>query len=119
MRYLLAWYADAAARDPEAWQERRMHVEGVEPHDLVRWHGDLPAVGWVELNVGQPGCGYRATAAGVRVLKQVRKNQTVVDDEVPEILVGNPGGPAWEGSSGDPQPGYRNKRPALAQAASV
>jgi hypothetical protein len=60
MQHVLAWYVDRAARDPEAWRERQMHVEGVEPHDLVRWHGELLAIGWVELNVGQRGCGYRA-----------------------------------------------------------
>jgi hypothetical protein len=110
MQYLLALYGDAAARDPEAWQERLMHVEGVEPRELVRWHGELLAAGWVELNVGQRGCGYRATAAGMRALKQVGQQPAVEDDGAPQVLLGSQIGPAPDSSSGDPSPGVQQRR---------
>jgi hypothetical protein len=99
-----------------------MNLDGVEPRDLVRWHGELRAAGWVELNVGQRGCGYRATAAGMRALKQVRQRQTVVDDEVPEVVVGNRSGPAPDSGTDDQPLGPRESRkskPVRAQAVSV
>ena len=40
---LLSHYADLGAADREAWQDRRMDLEGVEPRDLVRLRGQLPA----------------------------------------------------------------------------
>jgi hypothetical protein len=110
MQHLLAGYTDAAARDPEAWQERRMHVDGVEPRELVRWHGELLAAGWVELNVGQRGCGYRATAAGLRALKQVGQQPAVEDDGAPQVLVGSQIGPAPDSSSGNRSPGGPQRR---------
>ena len=47
---LLSHYADLGAADREAWQHRRMDLEGVEPRDLVRLHGQLIARGWLEQN---------------------------------------------------------------------
>ena len=38
---LLTHYADLGAADREAWQDRRMDLEGVEPRELVRLHGQL------------------------------------------------------------------------------
>lgn len=75
---LLDHYAQHGQADREAWQDRVMELEGVEPRDLVRLHGELLACGWVEQNTGhtpgsQPGAVagcYRATAAGLRALKQ-------------------------------------------------
>ena len=51
------------------------------PRELVKWHGELIAYGWVEQNTGVVpgvkvgavlGC-YRITPAGVRALKQARE----------------------------------------------
>jgi hypothetical protein len=42
---LLTHYADLGAPDREAWQDRRMDLEGVEPRELVRLHGQLLARG--------------------------------------------------------------------------
>jgi hypothetical protein len=80
LQRLLGHYAEAGATQPEAWQDRVMHLEGVEPRDLTRLHGQLIAFGWVDQNTGQtpvlkPGvvaCCYRATRDGLRILKQVR-----------------------------------------------
>ena len=77
---LLSHYADLGAADREAWQDRRMDLEGVEPRDLVRLHGQLIACGWLEQNTGttpvpRPGAVaacYRVTAAGLRALRQAR-----------------------------------------------
>jgi hypothetical protein len=71
---LLTHYADLGASEREAWQDRRMDLEGVKPRELVRLHGQLLARGWVEQNTGatpmlRPGvvaACYRVTAAGLR-----------------------------------------------------
>jgi hypothetical protein len=110
VRPMLARYGDAAARDPEAWRERLMHVDGVEPRDLVRWHGELLAIGWVELNVGQRGCGYLATAAGMRALKQVRQERAVVDEGAAQALVGSHSGSAPGSGGGGPAPSVQQLR---------
>jgi len=80
---LLSHYA---ALDREAWQDRLMQLDGATPQELAKLHGELLAYAWVEQNTGviaapragaAPGC-YRATAAGLRALKQGRANG---DDE--------------------------------------
>jgi hypothetical protein len=89
---LLTHYADLGAADREAWQDRRMDLEGVEPRDLVRLHGQLLARGWLEQNTGatpglKPGvvaACYRVTAAGLRALRQARDGDPEEDDGLPE-----------------------------------
>jgi hypothetical protein len=75
---LLAHYA---ALDRQAWHDRRMEMDGVEPSRLARLHGELLANGWLEQNTGltpvlragaAPAC-YRATAAGLRALKEAKE----------------------------------------------
>src|SRR5689334_2008722 len=72
---LLAQYADLAAPDRQAWQDRIQELDGVEARDLIKLHGELLAFGWLEQNTGAtpvlkrgfaPAC-YRITTAGVRV----------------------------------------------------
>jgi hypothetical protein len=78
---LLAHYAEAGAADREAWQDRVMQVEGVEPRELARLHGELIAYDWIEQNTGvtsvlKPGVAaacYRITSTGLRALKQARR----------------------------------------------
>jgi hypothetical protein len=79
LRLLLGQYAGAAA-DRDVWQDRLMHLEGLDPRGLARLHGELLAYGWVEQNTGNtpvltrgaaPSC-YRSTAAGLRALKEAR-----------------------------------------------
>ena len=83
---LLDHYAQRGAADREAWQDRLMELEGAEPRELVRLHGELLAYGWVQQNTGHtptsqpgvvPGC-YRVTAAGLRALKRAHAGR---DDE--------------------------------------
>ena len=89
---LLTHYADLGAADREAWQDRRMALEGVGPRDLVRLHGQLIACGWLEQNTGatpvsMPGVGaacYRVTAAGLRALRQARDGDPGEDDGLAE-----------------------------------
>jgi hypothetical protein len=80
---LLARYADLALPERLAWQDRVTEIEGVEPRDLVKLHGELLAFGWLEQNTGAtpvlkqgyaPAC-YRVTPAGLRALKQLRAEE--------------------------------------------
>ena len=78
---LLRHYQQAGEADREAWQDRLAELEGVEPRQLVKLHGELLAYGWLEQNTGltpvlRAGAAascYRITSAGIRALKQVRK----------------------------------------------
>jgi hypothetical protein len=80
---LLRHYQQAGQADREAWQDRLAEMESVDPRQLVKLHGELLAYGWLEQNTGltpvlRPGAAascYRITAAGVRALKQVRKQE--------------------------------------------
>jgi hypothetical protein len=76
---LLRHYADLGKPDRQVWQDRVMEMNGVAGRELVRWHGELIANGWIEQNTGAtpilrkgdaPGC-YRVTTAGLRALKQM------------------------------------------------
>lgn len=80
---LLAHYQLAGAADRQAWQDRVAVIEGVEPRQLVKLHGELLAYGWLEQNTGatpalRAGAAascYRITTAGIRALKQVRAQE--------------------------------------------
>jgi hypothetical protein len=80
---LLSHYADRGAADRQAWQDRLLELEGIEARELVKYHGELLAYGWIEQNTGvipgpragaAPGC-YRITTAGIRAHKQVRAEE--------------------------------------------
>ncbi len=79
LRDLLGHYAQAGAADREAWLDRVMVVDGLDARDLVRLHGLLLAMGWLEQNTGntpgrEPGvvaACYRVTPFGYRALKHV------------------------------------------------
>ncbi len=78
---LLAHYGQLGSADRQVWQDRLASLAGVEPRELVRFHGELLAYGWIEQNTGatpvlRPGAApacYRVTPAGVRALKEVRE----------------------------------------------
>lgn len=82
---LLRHYQQLGAADREAWQDRLAELEGVEPRQLVKLHGELLAYGWLEQNTGltpvlRPGAAahcYRITSGGIRALKQVRSLELV------------------------------------------
>lgn len=80
---LLAHYADLAAPDRQAWQDRVTELNGVEPRELIKLHGELIAFGWLEQNTGAtpvlkqgfaPAC-YRITPSGLRAVKQLRTEE--------------------------------------------
>jgi hypothetical protein len=82
---LLRHYQQAGQQDRQAWQDRVAEMEGVEPRQLVKLHGELLAYGWLEQNTGataalRAGAAancYRITSAGIRALKQVRTQEFV------------------------------------------
>src|SRR5262249_773188 len=107
LQRLLGHYAQAGAADREAWQDRLMYLEGAEPQELGRLHGELLAWGWLEQNTSSasaptPGvvarC-YRITAAGLRTLRQ--PIAPVEDYEV--------AGPASDDIAPQPERGKRRK----------
>src|SRR5260221_11324923 len=80
LRDLLSHNSQLGQANREAWQDRLMQLEGVEPRDLVSLHGMLIAFGWIEQNTGQapggqdgtePAC-YRITSSGEGALRQVQ-----------------------------------------------
>jgi hypothetical protein len=83
LHHLLAHFVAAGEPDRQAWQDRLMQIDGVEPQALVKLHGELLACGWVDLNAGEspglrdgvvPQC-YRATAAGRRALREAETDE--------------------------------------------
>jgi hypothetical protein len=80
---LLNHYGELGRADRQVWQDRLLTMEGIEPRELVKLHGELLAHGWLEQNTGAtpilrsgaaPGC-YRIAPAGVRALKQVHSEE--------------------------------------------
>ena len=77
---LLQHYREVGEVDRQAWQDRLGELEGVEPRQLVKLHGELLAYGWLEQNtgitpvlrLGAAASCYRITSAGIRALKQVQ-----------------------------------------------
>ena len=85
---LLAHYARLDEANREAWQDRLMQRDGALPRDLVKWHGQLLAQGWIEQHTAivptihpgtVPGC-YRITRAGHRALRRARSDGDFVED---------------------------------------
>jgi len=77
---LLTHYVQLAEPDRTVWQDRLMAMDGLEPSELSKLHGDLIAFGWIEQNTGNipvlrggavPGC-YTVTLAGFRAVKQIQ-----------------------------------------------
>lgn len=77
---LLFHFADAGKADRYAWQNRVMAIEGVNPKELTRLHGELIAFDWIEQNSGHTAtvaepigarC-YRVTLNGLRTTAQLR-----------------------------------------------
>lgn len=69
---LLSHYAVFAEDHLEAWHDRLMHLDGVEPPQMAKLHGELIAFGWVEQNTGAVPARYRITLDGWRAIKQAQ-----------------------------------------------
>jgi plasmid replication initiation protein len=50
---LLSHYAKLGEENRGTWQNRLMHIEGIEPKELSKLHGELIAFDWIEQNTGQ------------------------------------------------------------------
>jgi hypothetical protein len=76
---LLSHYARLGCEDPEAWQDRVMSLDGLEPERLTLLHGELIAADWVEQNTGRAffradgtlAACYRATHKGLREYRRL------------------------------------------------
>ena len=84
--HLLQLLSHYAALGKEAWTNRLVQLDGIEPSELVKLHGELIAFSWADQNTGQVPCCYRVTASGLKAIHQI--NGGVDDDgdvlEVPE-----------------------------------
>lgn len=69
LQSLLSSYASTTQSGSPAWQARLMRLDGLDEHGLVKLHGELLAYGWIEQNIGGPGCCYRITSSGVQALR--------------------------------------------------
>jgi hypothetical protein len=87
---LLRQYAEMGETDREAWQDRLMQMDGVEPKQLVQLHGELIAYGWIDQNTGVVSPGppgsvakcYRVTAAGRRTLRLAQVSPNIDIEEL-------------------------------------
>ena len=85
---LLSHYATLGGEDRAIWQDRLMQMEGIEPKDLSRLHGELIAFEWIEQNTGHTSAlkdgivaaCYRITLHGLR---EMCRFQGVVFNEKP------------------------------------
>ena len=90
---LLTHYGMLGKHDRSIWQKRLNEMEGVDPKELSRLHGELIAFDWIEQNpsrtvaAGSVPVGiYRITAQGVRDLCQVQGVEHVEKPETSELL---------------------------------
>jgi hypothetical protein len=70
-------YATLGEAHREAWQARVMQLEGFSPAELVKWHGELIALDWIEQNTGQTPCCYRITFAGLQAFRALRSSSEI------------------------------------------
>jgi hypothetical protein len=76
---LLTHYATLGVECRDTWQDRLMQMEGVEPRELTRLHGELIAFDWIEQNAGQAvSACYRITVNGLRDLRHIQGAECVV-----------------------------------------
>ena len=77
---LLSHYAKLGAADRHIWQDRMMHIDGVETNELSRLHGELILSDLIEQNTGQvtpvkdgvvTAC-YRITLNGLRDVQRIQ-----------------------------------------------
>ena len=89
---LLTHYAELGAADRQVWQDRLMALEGAEPKELTKLHGELIAYSWVDQNTGAipilkpgvvAGC-YRITLVGQRAHRYSRGEWSPEDENESE-----------------------------------
>jgi hypothetical protein len=85
---LLTHYVNLAEPNRDAWQNRLMAMDGVEPSGITQFHGELLAFDWIELNGGQSDhlsphalqTLYRVTAEGLRAYGLVTSAEAKVQE---------------------------------------
>lgn len=84
LNLLLSHYANLASPDRDAWHPRLSSLDGFEPREMTKLHGDLLALGWIEWTSGQSarklGEGmpcYRVTADGLRAYRMAGGTEVV------------------------------------------
>ena len=73
LRQLLTHYVHLAEPDREVWQDRLSSMDGMEPADMTKLHGDLLAFGWIEWTSApkKSSACYRVTSDGLRALRLI------------------------------------------------
>lgn len=79
---LLSHYADLGREDRSIWQPRLKEIDGLDPSEMSKLHGELLAFEWIELNTGHIPTSYRITPSGVRAVRQLQGVENLA--EIPE-----------------------------------
>lgn len=79
---LLSRYADLGKENRSIWQPRLKEMDGLDPSQMSKLHGELLAFEWIELNTGHVPTFYRITPGGVRAVRQIQGLDNSV--EIPE-----------------------------------
>ncbi|MEI7684813.1 MAG: hypothetical protein WCL32_07275 [Planctomycetota bacterium] len=69
---LLSRYADLGKENRSIWQPRLKEMDGLDPSQMSKLHGELLAFEWIELNTGHIPTSYRITPSGVRAVRQLQ-----------------------------------------------
>lgn len=87
LQQLLTHYAELGKQDRKIWQNRLMTMDGLQPAQITKLHGELLAFEWIEQDTGAIRASYRITPAGVRFLKQAVNG---VEEDEPEAVIEEP-----------------------------
>src|SRR5258707_11200012 len=79
---LLCHYADLGREDRSIWQPRLKEIDGLDPSQMSKLHGELLGFEWIELNTGHVPTSYRITLSGARAVRQLQGVENPV--EIPE-----------------------------------
>src|SRR5262249_38905986 len=86
---LLSHYVRLAQPDREAWQDRLAAMDGGEPAETTKLHGELLAFGWIEWTSCQSGrkssACYRVTSDGLRAIR-IAADQNSSDQALPAAI---------------------------------
>lgn len=81
---LLSHYANLGRENRLIWQPRLNEMAGTDPSQMSKFHGELLAFEWVELNACQVPTSYRITPSGVRAVSQVQGVEAPMETPEPQ-----------------------------------
>ena len=81
---LLSHYADLGREDRSIWQPRLKEIDGLDPSQMSKLHGELLGFEWIELNTGHIPTSYRITPSGVRAVRQLHGVENPVEPLEPQ-----------------------------------